>query len=136
MSGILALCGELFLRFLKIGACSFGGGYASLALIREEAVQATGWLTEADFTGLCAIAEMTPGPVTLNAASFTGWQTAGLAGAAAATLGCILPSICIIALLSRIYLRYGNHPLLRSILIGMRPVICAMVVSAAVSMFL
>ena len=136
MSGILSICSELFLRFLKIGACSFGGGYASLALIREEAVQATGWLTDADFTSLCAIAEMTPGPVTLNAASFTGWQTAGLAGAAAATLGCILPSVCIVALLSRLYLRHGNHPLLRSVLSTMRPVICAMVVSAAVGMFL
>ena len=136
MNRLFDLCGELFLRFLKIGACSFGGGYASIALIREEAVQKTGWLTEADFTGLCAIAEMTPGPVALNAASFTGWQTAGLAGALAATLGCILPSVCIVILLSGLYLRHGNHPLLRNILSSMRPVICAMVVCAAVSMFL
>lgn len=136
MNAFFGLCGELFLRFLKIGTCSFGGGYASLALIREETVQKTGWLTEADFTGLCAIAEMTPGPVALNAASFTGWQTAGLAGALAATLGCILPSVCIVILLSGLYLRHGNHPLLRNILSSMRPVICAMVVCAAVSMFL
>lgn len=136
MNAIFALCGELFLRFLKIGACSFGGGYASLTLIREEAVLKTGWLTEADFTGLCAIAEMTPGPVTLNAASFTGWQTAGLAGAVSATLGCILPSVGIVAMLSGLYLRCGSHPLLQSVLTSMRPVICAMVVSAAASMFL
>lgn len=136
MNAFFGLCGELFFRFLKIGTCSFGGGYASLALIREETVQKTGWLTEADFTGLCAIAEMTPGPVALNAASFTGWQTAGLAGALAATLGCILPSVCIVTLLSGLYLRHGNHPLLRNILSSMRPVICAMVVCAAVSMFL
>ena len=135
MSKLFGLCLELFLRFLKIGACSFGGGYASLTLIREEAVQKTGWLTEADFTGLCTLAEITPGPVTLNAASFTGWQTAGLAGAVSATLGCILPSVCIVALLSVLYLRCGNHPLLQKVLASMRPVICAMVAAAAVSMF-
>ena len=123
MSRLFGLCLELFLRFLKIGACSFGGGYASLTLIREEAVQKTGWLTEADFTGLCTLAEITPGPVTLNAASFTGWQTAGLAGAVSATLVSVL------------YLRCGNHPLLQKVLASMRPVICAMVAAAAVSMF-
>lgn len=136
MNELLRLCGELFLRFLKIGACSFGGGYASLVLIREEAVIATGWLTDADFTGLCAIAEMTPGPVALNAASFTGWQTAGLAGAITATAGCILPSICIVAVLAKISVRYSSHPLLRQVLSSLRPVICAMVTYAAVSMFL
>ena len=136
MNRLFWLCGELFLRFLKIGACSFGGGYASLTLIREEAVQKTGWLTESDFTGLCTLAEVTPGPVALNAASFTGWQTAGLAGAFSATLGCVLPSVAIVALLSALYLRWGNHPLLQGILASMRPVICAMVAAAAVSMFL
>lgn len=136
MNTLFHLCVELFLRFLKISACSFGGGYASLTLILEEAVQKTGWLTESDFTGLCTLSEITPGPVTLNAASFTGWQTAGLAGAVSATLGCILPSVCIVTLLSALYLRCGHHPLLQAVLSSIRPVICAMVTSAAVSMFL
>ena len=135
MNTLLSLCAELFIRFLKIGAFSFGGGYASLTLIREEVVESAGWLTEADFTGLCAIAEITPGPVTLNAASFTGWQTAGLAGAAAATLGCILPSVCLIMLLGKLLIRFDRHPTLQSILSSLRPVICAMVVSAAAAMF-
>ena len=136
MSKLIAVCTELFLRFLKIGAFSFGGGYASITLIREEAVTAAGWLTDADFTGLCALAEITPGPVGLNAASFTGWQTAGFWGALAATLGFLLPSACIVCLLAALFKKYGSHPLLRQVLDSLRPVICAMVTYAAVSIFL
>ena len=136
MNDLLSLCTELFLRFLKIGAFSFGGGYASLTLLREEAVTAAGWLTDADFTGLCAFAEITPGPVGLNAATFTGWQTGGLWGALAATLGFLLPSVCIVCLLSGLFTKYGGHPLLRQVLVSLRPVICAMVAYAAVSVFL
>lgn len=136
MNELLSLCTELFLRFLKIGTFSFGGGYASLALIREEAVSTAGWLTDADFAGLCAIAEITPGPIALNAASFTGWQTAGLAGALSATLGVLLPSVCIVSLLAALLTKYGSHPLLHQILVSLRPVICAMVAYAAISTFL
>ncbi len=127
---------ELFIRFLKIGAFSFGGGYASLSLLQAEVVEEAGWLTAADFAGLCAIAEMTPGPVALNAASFTGWQTAGLLGAFFATLGCILPSICLVTLLGLCIRRYGRSPLLQAVLRALRPVVCAMVTYAAISMFL
>ncbi len=125
---------ELFFRFLKIGAFSFGGGYASLALLRTEVVEGTGWLTEEDFTSLCAIAEMTPGPVSLNAASFTGWQTAGMAGAMVATLGCILPSVCLVSLLVLFMHRYEKSLVLKKVLLSLRPVICAMVTYAAITM--
>ncbi len=132
----MSVYAELFLRFLKIGAFSFGGGYASLSLLQSEVVEEAGWLTSSDFAGLCAIAEMTPGPVSLNAASFTGWQTAGILGAVFATLGCILPSICLVTLLGLCTRRYGETPLLKTVLRALRPVICAMVTYAAISMLL
>ena len=83
---------QLFFSFLKVGMFSVGGGYAAIPLIQSQAVEACGWLTMDEFTNLVTIAEMTPGPIAINAATFVGIRIAGIAGAAAATLGCIFPS--------------------------------------------
>ena len=86
---------QLFLSFLQIGAFSFGGGYAAMPLIQEQVVLQHSWLTMDSFSNLVTIAEMTPGPIAVNAATFVGTQIAGIPGAIVATLGCILPS-CIL----------------------------------------
>ena len=83
---------QLFLSFLQIGALSFGGGYAAMPLIQEQVVTLHGWLSMNSFTDLITIAEMTPGPIAVNSASFVGMQIAGTPGAIVATFGCILPS--------------------------------------------
>ena len=83
---------QLFLSFLQIGAFSFGGGYAAMPLIQEQVVLQHSWLTMDSFSNLVTIAEMTPGPIAVNAATFVGTQIAGIPGAIVATLGCILPS--------------------------------------------
>ena len=87
---------QLFWSFLQIGLFSFGGGYAALPLIQGQIVDRHGWLAMAEFTDLITISQMTPGPIAINAATFVGIKIAGPAGAAAATLGCVLPS-CVIA---------------------------------------
>ena len=84
--------GTLFLSFLKIGAFTFGGGYAMIPLIQKEAVEEKKWITDEDILEIIAIAESTPGPIAINAATFVGWRVCGFWGALSATLGVILPS--------------------------------------------
>lgn len=90
---------QLFLSFLQVGALSFGGGYAAMPLIQEQVVNLHSWLSMSEFTNLITIAEMTPGPIAVNSATFVGMQIAGILGAIIATLGCILPSCIIVTLL-------------------------------------
>ena len=87
---------ELFWTFFKIGAFTFGGGYAMIPLIQKETVENKKWITDDDILEIIAIAESTPGPVAINSATFVGYRTAGFWGAVFATLGVVLPSFCII----------------------------------------
>ena len=125
---------ELFWSFFQIGLFSIGGGYAALPLIQQQAVDLHGWLTMTQFTDIMTIAEMTPGPIAINSATFVGIQTAGLPGAVIATLGCIFPSCVIVRCLSYIYRKYKNLSVLQGILGGLRPAVTAMIASAAVTM--
>ena len=90
----------LFLNFFKIGAFTFGGGYAMLSLLENEFVSKRGWLTKDEFLDMLAIAESTPGPIAINSATYIGYKTAGTIGSAAATLGVVLPSFIIIYVIS------------------------------------
>ena len=96
---------KLFLSFLQIGAFSFGGGYAAMPLIQAQVVIKYGWLTMEEFTNLITIAEMTPGPIAVNSATFVGTKIAGVPGALVATMGCILPSCIIVTLIASLYLK-------------------------------
>lgn len=105
---------QLFFSFLQIGALSFGGGYAAMPLIQEQVVTLHGWLSMEAFTVLVTIAEMTPGPIAVNSATFVGIQIAGPGGAVVATLGCIPgPPVIIVTLLSVYLYEYRNMSLLR-----------------------
>ena len=126
---------QLFLSFLQIGLFSIGGGYAAIPLIQSQTVDIHGWLTAQQFMDLATIAEMTPGPIAINGATFVGLKVAGLPGALAATLGCILPSLVIVSLLSYIYTRFRELPLLKSVLASMRPAVVALIAAAGMNMF-
>ena len=89
-------CLSLFLTFFKIGGFTFGGGHAMIPLIQKETVENKKWITDDDILEIIAIAESTPGPVAINAATFVGYRTAGILGAACATFGVVLPSFLII----------------------------------------
>ena len=127
---------QLFLSFLQIGALSFGGGYAAMPLIEHQVVDGHGWLTLGEFTDLVAISQMTPGPIAINAATFVGLKTAGLGGAAAATLGCILPSCLLVSLIAWAYFRYRKMGLLQGILNALRPGVVAMIAGAGLSIIM
>lgn len=106
---------QLFLSFLQIGLLSIGGGYAAMPFIQAQVVQKHAWLTMSEFTDLITIAEMTPGPIAVNSATFVGIRIAGIPGALVATFGCILPSLFIVSLLAYIYYRYKSIALLQDI---------------------
>ena len=127
---------QLFLSFLQIGLFSFGGGYAAMPLIQGQVVTAHGWLSMSEFTDLITISQMTPGPIAINSATFVGIKIAGVPGALAATIGCILPSCVIVTLIAWLYLKYRNMDTLQSILSSLRPAVVAMIASAGVSILI
>lgn len=91
---------ELFLCFAKIGMFTFGGGYAMIALIENACVEQKKWLTHEEMMDITVIAESTPGPIAINAATYVGYKRAGVIGALVATVGIVLPSFTIIFLIS------------------------------------
>ena len=93
---------ELLLSFMQIGLFSIGGGYAAMPLIQSQVVELHPWLTLQQFADIMTIAELTPGPIALNAATFVGIQVVGIPGAIVATVGCVLPPVCIMLFLARI----------------------------------
>ncbi|HPF08482.1 MAG: chromate transporter [Candidatus Cloacimonetes bacterium] len=100
---------QMLFTFFKIGLFSFGGGYAILAMIQQEVVVKNAWLTEAEFVQVVAISQMTPGPIAINAATFIGYQKAGIPGSLLCTLGVILPSLIIMLLITISYLKLRNQ---------------------------
>lgn len=127
------ICLQLFWSFLQVGLFSIGGGYAAIPFIQRSAVDGYGWLSMAEFTDLVTIAEMTPGPITVNAATFVGNRMAGFIGAAIATFGCVLPSMLIVSLLAYLYFKYKQLSALQSVLSSLRPVVVALIASAGLS---
>ena len=126
---------QLFWSFLQIGLFSVGGGYAAIPLIQEQVVEKHGWLTMDSFSDLVTIAEMTPGPIAVNAATFAGSRVAGFAGSVIATLGCIFPSLIILSVLAILYDRCRKGNTMRSILGSLRPAVVALIASAGVTLF-
>lgn len=96
----------LFLTFLKIGAFTFGGGYAMLALLEHEFVERRGYLTQEEFLDMTAISESTPGPIAINSATYIGYRVCGVTGAAVATLAVSLPSFLVIYCISLFFDRF------------------------------
>ena len=97
---------ELFATFLKIGAFTFGGGYAMVALLEHEFVEKKRWVSREEFLDMVAIAESTPGPVAVNSATYIGYKIDGIAVAAASTLAVCIPSFAVIYLISQFFDRF------------------------------
>ena len=125
---------QLFWSFFQVGCFSIGGGYAAMPLIQEQVVDLHPWLTMTQFADIMTIAEMTPGPIAINAATFVGIQTAGLPGAWGATIGCLFPSCVIVLVLAYIFYRFRGLTIVQGILAGLRPAVIAMIASAGLSL--
>lgn len=127
---------ELFWAFFQIGLFSFGGGYAAVPLIQSRIVEGYHWLEMSQFADLITIAEMTPGPIAVNSATFVGRQIAGTLGAVVCTAGCIMPSFIIVLILSWLYMKYRSLKTIQGVLNGLRPAVVAMIASAGLSLLL
>lgn len=121
------MCLKLFLKFCKIGAFTFGGGYAMIPLIRREIALREGWIEDKDILDILAVSESTPGPIAVNTATFVGYRVAGPLGAAAATVGVVLPSFVIIFALSFVLRQFEELPAVRYAFWGIRVAVVALV---------
>lgn len=117
---------QLFSVFFKIGLFTLGGGYAMLALIQQEIVR-YGWMTTQEFVDVVGIAEMTPGPIAVNAATFVGFRSAGVPGALLATLAVVLPSLISVTIVSNFWETRKNSKRAQQLFAGIRPVVVGLV---------
>ena len=125
---------ELFAAFFRIGLFTFGGGYAMIPLIERDVVTKKQWMKDEDLLDMVALAESTPGPVAVNAATFVGRQVGGYAGAAAATLGVVLPSFLIILAVGYLLQMVMHSRLVRNAFLGIRASVLVLIASAMISL--
>lgn len=133
MKGKKALA--LFGTFFKIGAFTFGGGYAMIPVIQREAGQRHQWITQEVLLDVVAVAESTPGPIAINAATFVGYKVAGFWGALCATCGVVLPSFLVISLLSQVISIFQEYQVIRYAFMGIRAGVLALIVRALAQMY-
>jgi chromate transporter len=129
----------LFVTFFEIGLFGFGGGYGMLSLIQNETVEHWHWMTASEFTDIVAISQMTPGPIGINSATYCGYTAiinAGystplaILGSATATFALILPSLILMILISKMFMKYMNTPSVQSVFMGLRPVVVGLLAAA------
>ncbi|MDD5565908.1 MAG: chromate transporter [Candidatus Omnitrophica bacterium] len=124
---------KLFWEFFKIGLFTFGGGYAMIPLIEKEIVNKYHWLTMEQFTDLVAIAEMTPGPIAVNSATFVGYKVSKFWGAVGSTAGVVLPSFLIILVVASVFFSIQDNQIVQAAFKGLRPAIFGLIIVAALS---
>ena len=126
---------QVFFTFFRIGAFTFGGGYAMIPLIQNEAVEKHHWVTDDDILEIIAIAESTPGPIANNSATFVGYRAAGVLGSIAATLGVVLPSFVIILILSFVLDAFQELRAVQYAFFGIRAGVLALLCKALWTMY-
>lgn len=127
---------KLFFAFIQVGLFSVGGGYAAIPLIQDQIVNIHGLMTIEEFSDLITIAEMTPGPISINSSTFVGTRLAGPFGAIVCTLGCVIPSFIICLTLAYFYYKYRDFKGVQKVLAALRPAVVAMIGSAGISILL
>ena len=121
---------RLILAFLKIGAFSFGGGYAVLTLMQKEIIENSAWISVKDFADIIAIAEMTPGPIAVNASTFVGYKLAGVLGSAAATISVVLIPTILALIVSVSFEKFKHLKQVNWVLKGIRPAVLGLIAYA------
>ncbi len=129
----------LFITFFEIGLFGFGGGYGMLSLIQHETVEHWGWLTASQFTDIVAISQMTPGPIGINSATYCGYtavKNAGFSmpmsilGSATATFALVLPSLILMILISKMFMKYMHNRNVECVFMGLRPAVVGLLAAA------
>ena len=131
---------ELLCSFLMIGLFSFGGGYGMLSVIQGEVVARHAWLTAAEFTDIVAVSQMTPGPIGINSATYVGYtavfndtgnEALAVLGSLVASLAVMLPSIVLMLIVCRFFMKYYKHPNVEAVFRVVRPAVVGLIASAA-----
>lgn len=125
---------KLFLVFFKIGAFTFGGGYAMIPIIRNEVVNKKRWLEDNEFMDMLAIAQSMPGPIALNTALFVGNKRLGFKGSLFSGAGVILPSFIVILLIAMVFTQFKDNPVVERVFKGIRPAVVALIVAPLLSL--
>ena len=125
----------VFSSFFRIGAFTFGGGYAMIPLIQRETVEKHHWISDDDILEIVTIAESTPGPIAINAATFVGYRVGGVLGSVCATLGVVLPSFIIISLISFVLRQFQENMTVQYAFQGIRAGVLALLVKALFTMY-
>lgn len=126
---------KLFTTFFKIGAFTFGGGYAMIPLIQHEVSEKNNWITDEDILEIVAISESTPGPIAINSATFVGYRVCGVLGSLAATLGVVIPSFLIMLIVFFVLDKFQQYPAVQYAFMGIRACVLALVIKALLSMY-
>ena len=127
---------KLFFSFIQVGLFSVGGGYAAIPLIQDQIVNVHGLMTMEEFSDFITVAEMTPGPISINSSTFVGMRLAGVGGVLLCTLGCIIPSFCICLTLAHFYYKYRTVGGVQTVLASLRPAVVALIASAGLSILM
>lgn len=125
---------DLFLTFMRIGAFTFGGGYAMLSLIQREIVDNKKWATEEEVLDYYAVAQCTPGVIAVNTATFIGYKKKGILGAIVATAGVILPSVIIILVIASLLSNFMQYEIVNHIFGGIRVCVAVLILNAVITM--
>lgn len=123
---------KLFFTFLKIGAFTFGGGYAMLPFIQQEVIK-NNWISKEELVDFVAISESTPGPFAINISTYVGSQTGGILGSVCATLGVVLPSFVIILMVAKAYEKFSKSELVNGAMLGLKGAVVGLIGAAVVS---
>ena len=121
---------RLFGKFFEIGIVTFGGGQAMLPLLHRVLVADLNWITEERFLYFVSVAEVTPGPVALNMATFIGYEISGVIGSVFATLGVVLPSFLVILIIAHFEKLFKENKIYKRFMLGIKPVIVALLINA------
>lgn len=124
---------KLFFTFAKIGAFTFGGGYAMLSILQKEIVEINHWATEEELLDYYAIAQCTPGVIAVNTATFIGIKQKGIIGGFAATIGLVLPSIIIITIIAAFIKNFLQYEIVGHIFGGIKAAVAALIVDAVIT---
>ncbi len=122
---------ELLYCYLKIGFFGFGGGYTMLSLIQHEVVVQRGWITNAALSDIIAISQMTPGPIAINSATYIGYTVAGFWGSVVATAAVCLPSLTLMVLITKFFIKLKDNRYMECVMVAMRPAVIGMIAAAS-----
>lgn len=125
---------NLFLSFFKIGVFAYGGGYAMIPLIEREIVTTNNWISPSQFLDIIGISQMTPGPIAINSATFVGYRINGFWGSVFATVGVVTFSFILVSIATHYMIKFKNSIILKNALIGMRPALIGLIISAFISL--